>query len=392
PAVVEALARRVAAFHAVAEGGPHVAAFGSFEVVARNARDNLDQASAVLPPALLGRLRTLTAEWLERLLPCIEARAQRGVPRDTHGDLHLDHVYLFPDRPPPEDLVLIDCIEFNERFRFADPVADMAFLVMDFAYHGHRQFTRLFAESYFRASGDEEGPALLPFYTAYRAAVRGKVEGIKRAEAEVPAEEKNAALASARAHWLLALGELEQPERRPCLVLVAGLPGSGKSTLARGLAEPGNFTVLRSDVVRKELAAGSDDEDIYTPEWGDRTYAECLRRAEAIVVEGGRMLLDANFREERRRLAFLQAAVSWGVRTTLLVCQADPETVRSRLARRQGDASDADWNVYQEARVSWQSPGPLTQRFLHVISSGGTQEQTLHSALAALREEGILEG
>ncbi|HYT95278.1 MAG TPA: hypothetical protein VEL76_41555, partial [Gemmataceae bacterium] len=72
PAVVEALARRVAAFHAAAEGGPHVAAFGGFEVVARNARDNLDQAGAVLPPALLGRLRTLKAEWLERLRPCIE--------------------------------------------------------------------------------------------------------------------------------------------------------------------------------------------------------------------------------------------------------------------------------------------------------------------------------
>jgi hypothetical protein len=38
---------------------------------------------------------------------------------------------LFPDREPPADLIIIDCIEFNERFRFADPVADMAFLAMD---------------------------------------------------------------------------------------------------------------------------------------------------------------------------------------------------------------------------------------------------------------------
>ena len=33
--------------------------------------------------------------------PLIEARAARGVPRDTHGDLRLDHVYSFPDREPP---------------------------------------------------------------------------------------------------------------------------------------------------------------------------------------------------------------------------------------------------------------------------------------------------
>ena len=74
------------------------------------------------------RLRSLTEAALANLGSLIDARAERGVPRDTHGDLHLDHVYLFPERMPPNDLVIIDCIEFNERFRFADPVADMAFL------------------------------------------------------------------------------------------------------------------------------------------------------------------------------------------------------------------------------------------------------------------------
>jgi aminoglycoside phosphotransferase family enzyme len=77
------------------------------------------------------RLRRLTDEALVSHRALIETRAWRGVPRDTHGDLHLDHIYLFPDRTPPADLVVIDCIEFNERFRYADPVADMAFLFMD---------------------------------------------------------------------------------------------------------------------------------------------------------------------------------------------------------------------------------------------------------------------
>src|SRR5579864_9218010 len=89
----------------------------------------------------------------------------------------------------PHDLVIIDCIEFNERFRFIDPVADMAFAAMDLAFHGRRDLARAFADAYFRATGDDEGRALLPFYTAYRAAVRGKVEGLKRAEREVPETE-----------------------------------------------------------------------------------------------------------------------------------------------------------------------------------------------------------
>src|SRR5262249_55001264 len=150
-----------------------------------------------------------------------------------------------PDREPPGDLIAIDCIEFNERFRCADPVADAAFLVMDLIFHGRRDLADVFADAYFRAAGDVEGRALLPFYTAYRAAVRGKVEGFELTEKEIPEDERTAASARARAHWLLALGELEEPDRRPCLVLVGGLPGTGKSTLARGLAERADFIVIR---------------------------------------------------------------------------------------------------------------------------------------------------
>jgi len=57
--------------------------------------------------------------------------------------------------------------------------------------------------------------------------VRGKVEGLELMEEEVPTSEKEAALATSRAHWLFALGELEEPGRRPCLVLVAGLLALG---------------------------------------------------------------------------------------------------------------------------------------------------------------------
>ncbi len=387
---VEALARRVAAFHANAESGPQVSACGRFEVVMGNARDNFRQSAGqvghVISPTVFSQVCGWTLQALALARPLIEARAARGVPRDTHGDLHLDHVYRFPERPPPDDLVIIDCIEFNERFRFADPVADMAFLVMDLIYHGRRDLARAFADAYFRAAGDEEGRELLPFYVAYRATVRAKVEGLKAAEPEVPPAQRAAAGASARAHWLLALGELEERPRRPGLVLVAGLPGSGKSTLARRLGAEGNFTVIRSDVVRKELAGAATGDDLYSPEWNERTYDECLCRAELILTEGGRVLVDANFRQEKRRRAFLDAARRLGVPALVLVCQASPEVVRGRLQGRQGDASDADWDVYLQLRATWEEPGTVTRRALHIIASDGTPEETFRRAWEALRE------
>jgi aminoglycoside phosphotransferase family enzyme/predicted kinase len=396
-----ALARKIAAFHAGAESGGHISVFGQFDVVAGNARDNFEAAArqrgVTLSRAVLERLQSLTDEALERLRPTIEGRARRGVPRDTHGDLHLDHVYLFPDRKPPDDLVIIDCIEFNDRFRHADPVADMAFLVMDLLFQGRRDLARAFTDAYFQAAHDEEGRLLLPFYIAYRAAVRGKVEGIELLEKEVPEAERRAALTRARAHWLLALGELERPGRRPCLLLVGGLPGAGKSTLARGLAEHAGFTVIRSDVVRKELTSQSGEtpglhvlaEDLYTPEWNDRTYAECLRRAEELLFEGKRVVVDASFRHEDKRRLFLDAAARWTVPGHFVFCRADPEASRLRLAARRDDVSDADWKVHAQLAASWEEPGPLTRQTQRIIDTSGTAAQTLARALEVLHELGL---
>jgi aminoglycoside phosphotransferase family enzyme/predicted kinase len=400
-AQLTALARKVAAFHAAAEGSERIAAFGRFEVVAQNARENFSQSAAqvgvTVSPGVFARLQELTEEALAQLRPLIESRARRGVPRDTHGDLHLDHVYLFPERPPPADLVIIDCIEFNERFRYADPVADAAFVVMDLIFHGRRDLADSFADAYLSAAQDAEGRALLPFYTAYRAAVRGKVEGLRSVEGEVPEAERSAARQRARAYWLLALGQLEEPGRRPCLLLVSGVPGSGKSTLARGLAERASFAVIRSDVVRKELAglAAADHSrtayagGIYTAEWNERTYAECLRRAERLLFEGRRVLVDASFREESRRRAFLEAAERWGVPGAFLLCRAGPAAIRDRLAHRRGDVSDADWLIAQQAAAHWEEAGPRTRAVLHAVSTDGSREEALADALAIVRQLGL---
>jgi len=402
PDLVAELARRVARFHAQAARSDHISSFGRLDIVTQNIRENFEQSAPLIGVTIsrpvFDRLRELSDQSLLALGPLIGERAQSGVPRDTHGDLHLDHVYVFPDRPSPADLVIIDCIEFNERFRFADPIADMAFLYMDLRFHGRRDLAVHFADNYVLASGDEEGRRLLSFYAAYRAAVRGKVEGFELMEEEVPAEDRESLLGRARAHWLLALGELEPPGRRPCLVLIGGLPGAGKSTLARRLSEQANFTLIRSDLVRKELAGtaagriviGNWNEGIYTPAWTQRTYAECLDRAEKLLFQGQRVLVDATFREESKRRRFLELADRLAVPAAFIFCQADPEVVRARLKRRIGDASDADWAVYQQAVSQWQQVGPKTRSALRILSTDGTQEETISHGIKILREMSLV--
>lgn len=402
--LVEALATRLAAFHRAAETNDRIAAFGRFDAVARSVRDVFARSErhigSVLRANVFERIRALAEEALLRLQSLIVARAARGVTRDCHGDLHLDHVYYFPGVEPPNDLVVIDCIEFSESIRCTDPVADSAFVVMDLAFRGRRDLGAAFAGAYFRAAGDDDGRALLPLYTAYRAAVRGMVDGLLLAEPEVPQAEREKAAVRARAHWMLALTELEVPARRPGLLLVGGLPGAGKSTLARELAVSGGFELIRSDVVRKELAGIPVDQPtpaehraaLYAPEQTDRTYAECLNRAEKLLCEGRRVIVDATFREERRRHQFLSLATKCGVLGGLLVCAASPEVARARLAARKGDASDADWAVYERTAVSWEQPGPDTSRVFALVSTNDTPEHATAQARVALTRFGLLDG
>ncbi|MDH3271510.1 MAG: AAA family ATPase [Gemmatimonadota bacterium] len=401
-AVMSELGRRIALFHATAASGPHIDRYGCWDTVAQNARENIEQSRAhvgtCVRATVLDRLETVLEERLGALRPLIERRAASHVPRDTHGDLHLDHVYLFPDEPPPRDLIAIDCIEFNERFRYADPVADMAFLAMDLYFLGRRDLAKPYVDAYFDASADAAGRPLLPFYVAYRSAVRAKVKGIVAAEPEVPAEVRREAIQRARGHWLLALSELEDPDRRPGLVLIGGLPGSGKSTLAERLGAEAGFEVVSSDRVRKSLAGLSPDASaraafgagIYTAEWNRRTYAACFDQARALLFQGKRVIIDASFREARRRREGLEQALRMGVRGGFLGCVAPPDTIRSRLGSRRGGASDADWAIYQAAADAWEEDDPPDPRFPgREVFSGGTREEAFAIAVAHLGDFGL---
>lgn len=388
------LAERLAEFHRRAESSPHIWSFGRYAVVAQNARENLAQAEplvgATVSAMVFERVRSLTEAHLTQCHDWIEARAEAGLPRDTHGDLHLDHVYLFPGEPPPNDLVIIDCIEFSDRFRFADPIADMAFLVMDLKFHGRRDLASAFAEAYFRARPDSAGQQLLPFYAAYRAVVRAKVEGLKLGEKEIDAVAREGAARRAKAHWLLAQGELERPANRPALLLFGGLPGSGKSTLAQALTADANFEVFRSDVVRKELSASLTDANIYTDAWTAQTYAELLARAEQTLWQGRRVLIDANFRDDEMRRRFLDTAQQWSVPAYFVHCQADPEVIQNRLAARRDDASDADWRVYQSLESSWQPLSHQVRLSALELNTSHDVERSLTFLRAYLSAAGLL--
>ena len=56
------------------------------------------------------------------------ARVREGRIRDCHGDLRLQQIHVLDNE---NRLVILDCIEFNERFRYSDVASEIAFLVME---------------------------------------------------------------------------------------------------------------------------------------------------------------------------------------------------------------------------------------------------------------------
>ena len=366
PEMVRALARRLAEFHASAETGPEVEAFGGLETIAGNWRENFDQTEPYVGRTITVRqfqeIREYVEGFLEREAALLQQRVAQGRIRECHGDLRAEAV-CFQD-----GICIFDCIEFNQRFRYSDVAADLAFLAMDLDFRGWPAMSDELVGLYLEVSGDSTLPLVLDFYKCYRAYVRGKVEGFLLDAPEVPAAQKPAARRRARA--FLRLAHRYARRRTPCtLINMAGLSGTGKSFLANALSARLGAVVISSDIVRKRLVGVEPTErhvepwerGIYAPELTERTYEAMLAEAEPHLERGRPVILDATFMLRRHREAARKLARRRGARYLAVDCVAEESVARERLARRPNDpwtASDGRWEIFAAQRERFE---PLTE-------------------------------
>ncbi len=118
--------------------------------------------------------------------------------RDCHGDLHSGNIFI------TDKICIFDAIEFNERFRYSDVTADVAFLAMDLDFQQRSDLARHFIDRYIAYSKDQQLLQLLPFYKCYRAYVRGKVISFKLDDPNITSREKASATKEAQAYFKLA--------------------------------------------------------------------------------------------------------------------------------------------------------------------------------------------
>ena len=366
---IERVAIKLADFHRSARHDEHTAAFGSPELVRRNIEENFEQTRDTIEKYLPSEQAQEIEDWqcgfLEQNEALFQKRVREERSRDGHGDLRLEHVYL-----ADQDITIIDCIEFNDRFRYGDVCSDIAFLSMDLVFHKRVDLAEYLLAVYAKHSNDYDLFAVLDFYESYRAFVRAKVSSILAEDNNASAQARKAATENVRKYYMLALAATHEALSPRCLVAVGGVIASGKSTIAKRLSIELVAPVVESDRTRKfMLDVGATEkrhhaafEGDYRPEFSEEVYAEVLRRAEVVLQSGRSVIIDASFRTKHSREAAKKLAERMSASFQFIECNVSRDTCVKRLEQRAKEqtVSDGRLEILDDFIASWEAVDELS--------------------------------
>ncbi len=395
PPEIERIATTIARFHAGCRADAETARFGTPEATRVNVVENFAQTRAVLEHYLAAP----EAEEIERYqlgvlrdrAAVLEARIRGGAVRDGHGDLRLEHCYLRPDG----SVTILDCIEFNDRFRYADVACDLAFLTMDLAHHRRVDLAEQLLAVYARESNDFDLYAVVDFYESYRAYVRAKIATFLAESRDAPLALREEAAEEARRYFLLALAAPRTPALRPAVIAVGGLIAAGKSTLAGWISSELAAPIVEADRTRKSMIGVTVTTSVSHGVWSgaydkgftEKVYAEVMRRGGVVLASGRPVILDASFRSPSMRLAARALAREHGVPFTFLECRAPAAVCKARLVERErhpGGASDARVAIFEDFAKEWQPVTELPEAEHAIIDTSCDEAETLREIRARI--------
>jgi len=395
---LESLTLRLTQFYRQdAARGPDVDRWGTRDAIWTNIAENVAQTrpyvGSIIAPVQLEWIESVSRDVLDREAAAFDQRVANGWIREGHGDLHLAHIFF--ERPGPDGVQIVDCVEFNPRLRCGDVAVDIAFLAMDLDHHQQPYLAAQVVELLTEQLADPDLPWLVHFYSIYRAHVRAKVACFRSDDVAPELPEALAVRTEAERYIDLATSYVIEPAR-PMLLLVGGLSGTGKSALARRLARSLGTTLASSDIVRKQLAGRSPTSyapvpygaGIYTEQLTTQTYETLLNQAAQALLSGHSVVLDATFLDATWRERARDLAQNAGADVLLIECQCPEPVVQQRLQARPqepGQVSEATWAIYQEQRRRYGSVMEHTAGLPHlVVTTDRPTAQVLDDVLRVL--------
>lgn len=387
---IDELAEKIARFHL---DTPRVDAshpLSTADAIVAPMRQNFEQIRPLLQEPQDGIQLDALEAWMEssitRLRPLLERRCAEGFIRECHGDLHLGNATLIEGQ-----VVLFDCIEFNEPFRLIDIASDAAFLAMDLEDRGLKSQARRFLNAWLEHTGDYAGLHLLKLYKAYRALVRAKVNLFRLHQEQDPVERK-VILRQYRGYTNLAESYSAIPSR--FLAITHGVSAVGKSQVALRLVEALGAIRLRSDIERKRLlgtqpasAQGQLGEGIYSEQSSSATYERLHELADLALQAGYPAVLDATYLKQAQRQAACRVAEANGVPFLILDCQAPDAVTLQWLAQRQAQGTDPSDATREVIEAQQATRDPLSDaELVHTQRVETHEASSLDQLVATIRQ------
>jgi hypothetical protein len=397
--MIEHVARSIASFHAKAATSSEIDKYGSIETIRKNTDENFAQTKNYVGKSITksqyDAIRSFTDDYLKKRTHLFNRRVAERKIKDCHGDLHLEHICItVPIR-------IFDCIEFNDRFRYSDTAADIAFLAMDLDHHNRKDLSMALMDDYVRFSGDKGVLDVVNFYKVYRAYVRGKVTSFLLDSSEpapqaetVRAAQKYFALATSYVHEETMTHKVPR-ESGVNLVITCGLMGTGKSTIAKIVAERNGWALISSDEVRKELARIPATQHEYVP-WGkgiygndftEKTYKRMNEIAERVLRRGKSVVVDASFGKKTERAAIYAIAKATDAKFTCIELVCPEHEIRSRLETRvdeQRTISDGRWAIFPDQKANFDKVDDFAKEEHIVVDTGKQKDESIKQVMHAL--------
>ncbi|MBW4615389.1 MAG: AAA family ATPase [Desmonostoc vinosum HA7617-LM4] len=375
---LEELGRVVAQYHAEAYTDDYIRSFGEVLKVRAAFDENYEQTQKYIggpqTQEQFAQTKQYTDNFFAEHRELFTSRIQNHYIRECHGDLHLRNIALWHDK-----IMLFDCIEFNEPFRFVDVMYDVAFTVMDLEARQRQDLGNAFLNAYIEQTGDWEGLQVLPLYLSRQAYVRAKVTSFLLDDPSVPVAVKQEATKTAADYYTQAW-EYTKPNLGQ-LILMSGLSGSGKSTTARYLARQLGAIQIRSDAVRKHLGGvplwekGGDD--LYRPEMTQKTYTRLLALGIILANQGFTVILDAKYDQQQWRQEAIAQAQKHKLPLQIIQCTAPLEVLQERLAKRVGDIADATADLLTSQQKQAEPFTEAEQPYVKILDTTQSQQAQL---------------
>ncbi len=200
--MIGAVSEKLARFYAATTTSALIKSFAKPERIKHDTDENFEQTERYIDLTIsrkvYSEIQHRTNHFLKYRTEMFHQRIAGNWIRDCHGDLRIEHIIW------GDEISIFDCIEFNERFRYTDTAADMAFLAMDLDYHEREDLSEHLIRTYIATSGDHDILEALDFYRCYRAYVRGKVESFQWEDSNMPEREREDAFRRAKKYFSLA--------------------------------------------------------------------------------------------------------------------------------------------------------------------------------------------